>query len=187
MQLAVINKKGGVGKTPFAFSLAKDLDMFLQSNDNSTIESIYPNKAKIQKTVKAIDNCVYDFGGFVETGILNIIDNCDYIIIPCQADINSIARTIETITEVQKYNKNIIVLATNLRDKSDADEIKNEINSRIENIVYFEFKYSRIVYNAIAYGNTFTELYKENALSKNSYKKFYKEYSKLLKYIKKNR
>ena len=47
MILSVINKKGGVGKTPIAFSLAKDLGYYLQSNDNSVIESIYPDMAKI--------------------------------------------------------------------------------------------------------------------------------------------
>lgn len=68
MIISVINKKGGVGKTPFAFSIAKDLEYFLQSNDNSIIEKIYPEKAKILPTPKKIDNCVYDFGGFVEKG-----------------------------------------------------------------------------------------------------------------------
>lgn len=28
MKIAVINKKGGVGKTPFAFSIAKNLGFF---------------------------------------------------------------------------------------------------------------------------------------------------------------
>ncbi|ECR5838712.1 ParA family protein, partial [Campylobacter coli] len=28
MIISVINKKGGVGKTPFAFSVAKDLEYF---------------------------------------------------------------------------------------------------------------------------------------------------------------
>ncbi len=52
MIISVINKKGGVGKTPFAFSIAKDLEYFLQSNDNSIIEKIYPEKAKILPTPK---------------------------------------------------------------------------------------------------------------------------------------
>lgn len=47
MIISIINKKGGVGKTPISFSLAKDLGYYLQSNDNSVIESIYPDMAKI--------------------------------------------------------------------------------------------------------------------------------------------
>ena len=40
MIISVINKKGGVGKTSFAFSIAKDLGLYLQSNDASVIESM---------------------------------------------------------------------------------------------------------------------------------------------------
>lgn len=72
MVISIINKKGGVGKTPIAFSLAKDLGYYLQSNDNSVIESIYPDMAKISATPELIDDCVYDFGGFVDTGVVNI-------------------------------------------------------------------------------------------------------------------
>lgn len=35
MIISILNKKGGVGKTPFAFSIAKDLSLYLQSNDTS--------------------------------------------------------------------------------------------------------------------------------------------------------
>jgi len=70
MIISILNKKGGVGKTPFAFSIAKDLSLYLQSNDTSCIEQIYPNYAVITDTPKRIDNCVYDFGGFKSAGVL---------------------------------------------------------------------------------------------------------------------
>ena len=73
MIISVINKKGGVGKTPISFSIAKDLGFYLQSNDNSVIESIYPDMAKISQSPEIIDNCVYDFGGFVTAGVLPIL------------------------------------------------------------------------------------------------------------------
>ena len=41
MRIAVINSKGGVGKTPLAFSLAKDFGLNLQTNDNSVVTQIY--------------------------------------------------------------------------------------------------------------------------------------------------
>lgn len=70
MIISILNKKGGVGKTPFAFSIAKDLSLYLQSNDTSCIEQIYPNYAVITDSPKLIDNCVYDFGGFKSAGVL---------------------------------------------------------------------------------------------------------------------
>jgi len=82
MKIAVFNKKGGVGKTSLSFSIAKDLDYFLISNDDSTIEIAYPNRAKIMREPKLIDNCVYDFGGFVDLNILEVLNKTDLIIIP---------------------------------------------------------------------------------------------------------
>ena len=63
MRVGILNGKGGQGKTPFALSIAKDLDLFLQSNDDSIIETFYPEKAQISDKVVLIDDCVYDFGG----------------------------------------------------------------------------------------------------------------------------
>ncbi|WP_264828631.1 hypothetical protein [Helicobacter suis] len=54
MIISVINKKGGVGKTAFSFSIAKDFGLFLQSNDNSLIEQLYQGKAKISAYPKLI-------------------------------------------------------------------------------------------------------------------------------------
>ena len=64
--ISIFNKKGGVGKTSFAFSIAKDLGFYLQSNDASLIETIYPEMSKISERPTKLENCVYDFGGFVD-------------------------------------------------------------------------------------------------------------------------
>ncbi|KGI55834.1 hypothetical protein [Campylobacter sp. MIT 97-5078] len=180
MVISVINKKGGVGKTPFAFSIAKDLDMFLQSNDNSIIESIYPNKAKISKEPSLLENCVYDFGGFVDKGILDIVRQSDMLIIPCNELYNSILRTIETINEIQTLNKNIIVLVSDYKDEKDKNIIEEMLKSNLSDLEFFFFKHSKIIDNAMIAGLSFTELYNENVLSKLNYKNFFEEYNKLL-------
>lgn len=41
MNLAVLQLKGGVGKTPLSFSLAKDLGLNWQSNDDSVVLQFY--------------------------------------------------------------------------------------------------------------------------------------------------
>ena len=147
MIISVINKKGGVGKTPFAFSIAKDLDMFLQSNDNSIIESIYPNKSKISKELILLDNCVYDFGGFVEKGIIEILKGSDFIIIPCTQLFNSMLRTIESINEIQSFNKNIIVLITDYKDEKDKNLIEETLTENLSDLSFYYFKHSKIVDN----------------------------------------
>lgn len=184
MQIAVINKKGGVGKTPFAFSLAKDLGLFLQSNDNSCIEQIYPNMAKISSEVQDLDNCVYDFGGFVASGVLDIIKKCDCVIVPCLPNNNSFIRTINTIDELKEINENLVILATGYKNEKGEEFLENELEERYPTTPIFYFKNSMIVDNAINYGQSFEELYKESPLSKRSYSNFYREYKRLLKFIK---
>lgn len=186
MQIAVVNKKGGVGKTPFAFSIAKDLGYFLQSNDNSCIEQIYPNKAKILDKVKSIDNCVYDFGGFVASGVLEVIKGCDYVLVPCTPSYNAILRTAETIAELESVNANIIILAANYKDDRELIFLKENIATRYNKYLIYYFKNSKIVNNAVNTGLSFSELYLENVLSQKSYKNFYNEYKKLLIKLKNN-
>ena len=184
MIISIINKKGGVGKTCFAFSIAKDLDLFLQSNDSSIVEQIYPDKAKISVNPELINNCVYDFGGFVDSGVIEIIKNSDFVIVPCTALYNSILRTIETIAEVKENNLNIIVLITDWNNESDKKYIIDMLDSNFTDLTYFHFKHSKILENAMRTGASFKELTNENGLSRMSYAIFYQEYEKLLKKIK---
>ncbi|OCR84611.1 hypothetical protein [Campylobacter fetus] len=184
MVISVINKKGGVGKTPFSFSIAKDLNMFLQSNDISIIESIYKGKAHISETPKLIDNCVYDFGGFVAKGVLEIAQQSDYIIVPCVSSYNSILRTIETVNELVQYNKNILVLATAYKDEKEKEQIISALGENFSDLKIFKFKYSKIIENCMSTGASFLELANENQLSRLSYTNFINEYKKILNTIK---
>ncbi|MDD5717873.1 MAG: ParA family protein [Sulfuricurvum sp.] len=184
MILSVINKKGGVGKTPISFSLAKDLGFYLQSNDNSVIESIYPDMAKITEHPALLDNCVYDFGGFVDAGVLKIIKESDAVLIPCSTDYNSIIRTVETIDEIQPYAKMIIVLVTKTEKEGDFSSVENAVSKHFDEIQFFELRLSKAFKNAIETGLSLTELYHETPLSKSAYKTIYNQYLNVLKLFK---
>jgi len=187
MKIALLNKKGGVGKTPFAFSIAKDLGYFLQSNDNSCIEQIYPGKAKILEKVVDLDDCVYDFGGYVAPGVSEILAKCDVIVIPCLPSYNSSLRTLETINEVRPLCDNIILLATDYKDAKEENFLEKELDERYDDIPIFYFKNSKIVNNAVNTGLSFLELYNENGLTRRSYGNFIAEYRRLLKLIKRSK
>lgn len=184
MIISVINKKGGVGKTSFAFSIAKDLDMYLQSNDASVIESIYSNKAKIVKEPQLCDNCVFDFGGFVSSGVLEIAKESDFVLIPCISHYNCILRTIETINEIKAVNDKILILNTNFIQENAKKQVENLLNEKFENLQFFSFRQSKILENSTASACSFLELANETPLARASYRNFISEYERLLKTLK---
>ena len=182
MMISIFNKKGGVGKTSFAFSLAKDLGFYLQSNDASLIETTPPEMSKISERPTKLENCVYDFGGFVDAGVYEILEASSYIIVPCDASYNSIYKTIETLTELKELKEKIIVIATNFCDDDEKKEIVNNLKEYYEGDIFF-FKRSKIVNNSIKNAESFNEISK-NKFFAYPYKNFLNEYKKLLKYLK---
>ena len=187
MVISVLNKKGGVGKTPIAFSLAKDLDLFLISNDDSVIEDIYPGRAKIMEKPKVLKDTVYDFGGFVDSGVLEIIEKSDLVIVPTFNEIDALKRTIKTIAEIKDRAKKIIVVATRTEGKGDFKNVKDTIEQFFKGTEVFELKKSKIFANAIASGWSVRELRDENPLTRRAYRNIGKQYEKLLEFIEKLR
>lgn len=181
MKISIINKKGGVGKTSLAFSIAKDLEYYLLSNDDSAIELAYPKMAKVVEKVKLIDNVVYDFGGFVDSGILNILEKSDFVLIPLTSDLNSFKKTVSIVNEIN--NKNIILIANKV-EKNDFKEIENYFKSHFDYPI-FEIKNSRIWRKTFEEKKSVLDIKNANKLNKHIYKKSINGYEKLLKYIQK--
>lgn len=186
MVISVVNKKGGVGKTPISFSLAKDLGYYLQSNDNSVVESIYPEMAKITISPTLIENCVYDFGGFVDAGVIHIIKASAAVIIPCSIDYNSILRTVETIEEIGQYNENLIIVVTKTEKEGDFQAVQDAITAHFDDLTFFELRLSKAFKNSIETGLSIKELYNENPLSRSAYKTVYGQYLVLLELFNNN-
>ena len=105
-KVTFFNKKGGTGKTSLSFNIAKDLGFPLLSNDDSVIEDIYPNKAKILPEIQVIEHdCIYDFGGYIDVGIIDIFKSSSTVVVPTTLDINSVKRTINTVSSLGRLSQ----------------------------------------------------------------------------------
>lgn len=180
MRISVINKKGGVGKTSLAFSLAKDLEYYLLSNDDSVIEIAYPDMAKVMENPKLIDNVVYDFGGFVDSGVIHILEKSDYVVIPLTSDLNSFKKTVSLINELD--NKNIILVA-NKAEKDDFLEIEEFFKTKYD-FPIFEVKNSRIWKKTFEDKKSVLAIKNFSKINQYVYRNSITGYEKLLEYIK---
>ncbi|MDQ7083900.1 MAG: hypothetical protein Q9M36_02775 [Sulfurovum sp.] len=183
-RIAVATLDGGAGKTAVAFSIAKDLDYYLISNDDSIIEIAYPNGAKIMKNPKVIDDVVYDFGGFVDVGVINIIKECDLVIVPVINDLNSKMKAIKTISQLQEQNNSFLVVATRLENTKDLEEIEESIKKSFPKIPILPLRKTKIFKNALEFGMSPLELEADSKQVAYTQRNILKEYKKVLNFVK---
>jgi cellulose biosynthesis protein BcsQ len=183
--ITFFNKKGGTGKTSLSFNLAKDLDYFLLSNDDSVIEKVYPEKSKIMEELEVVRgaNIIYDLGGFIEKETIEVFKASDLIIVPTTLDINSIQRTINTVIELNEYNDNIVIVVNRIQ-KAKANKYKNSLEAlaKLDKEILL-IRESEAFINSMYKGETVIEQYKSSPLMRNAYKGIVEDYMKLLKTI----
>lgn len=183
MKIAVITTDGGAGKTAISFALAKELDYYLISNDDSVIELIYPDMAQITKEPTIIDDTVYDFGGFVDNGVLEIIKHCDIVIVPCINDLNSKMKAIKIINELSKYNNRFLVVATRLENTQDFNDINSSIQDEFKDIKVLPLRKTKMFKNGLEFGLSPLELIAESKQIAYAGRNFIPEYKEVLEYV----
>lgn len=155
--IAIINKKGGLGKTPIAVNTAKATDSIILTNDDDVVEVVHTNTKVLplreiaELDFSALPNTVIDFGGFVEAGTTSIIERCDLVVVPVVNNISSLKRSISAVDELIQLNENIIIVATMTTDKNDIENIKATFKDyKIK--AYFELKKTELFNNSLNQG-----------------------------------
>jgi len=183
MRIAVITTDGGAGKTAISFAIAKELDYYLISNDDSVIELVYPDMSQITKEPKILNDTVYDFGGFVDAGVLDIIKHCDIVIVPCINDLNSKMKAIKIIKELSKYNNRFLVVATRLENENDYSEVKVSIQDEFNDIEVLPLRKTKLLKNGLEFGLSPLELIAHSKQIAYVSRSFIPEYKAMLEYV----
>ncbi|ANV98344.1 hypothetical protein BBW65_05805 [Helicobacter enhydrae] len=196
MKIAVLNKKGGTGKTPISMSLAIDLKLNIATNDTSVLgyfssqeDHYFFGKYSFVsdldlETFQMSENQIFDFGGWTHKGVVNVIKQCNKILIPCSAENpNSVLQTASTIAELKDFNSKIIVIIT-MHEKDGEFEIKQNELKEYFDLPIMPLKKSKIFHNVIAKGLSVKEIYSENHASRHIYRNIYPQYDALLNLVK---
>lgn len=145
MSYVIYSIKGGVGKTTLSVQVSQMLDYTYVTNDShSSAHNLMPEEkgflvsTEDYNEIPFDENVVYDFGGFKDSRINDIIKQANKIIIPTLTSIVDVQATIATLKDVSEINKNIIIVINRTKNNNKAIELKEyleeEINKSYKNI-----------------------------------------------------
>ena len=148
MSYVVYSIKGGVGKTTLSVQVSQMLDYTYVTNDShSSAHNLMPEEKGFLVSTEDYDeipfdeNIVYDFGGFKDSRINDIIKQASKIIIPTLTSIVDVQATIATLKDVYEINKNIIIVINRTKNNNKAIELKEYLIEEI-NKSYKDMKVS---------------------------------------------
>jgi MinD-like ATPase involved in chromosome partitioning or flagellar assembly len=78
------------------------------------------------------ENIVYDFGGFKDPRINDIIKQSEKVIIPTLTSIVDVQATLATLKDVVQINKNIILVVNRTKNNNKAIELKEYILEEVK-------------------------------------------------------
>ncbi len=206
MKISVYSAKGSAGKTPIATNIVLDREYAVGTNEMFHIfDSFIPDERllvvepheKFPTIPKNID-IVFDLAGSItehSKSITSAIKQSDLVLIPIYNEVKSLNAGINTILEVEKLNKNIVVIATKLqkqkkevfKDWRNSNDINN-IKKMIENSIDFKIdilplKFSKVFDVIFEEEKSIAQLRDCNPLAKYTYKEVSKQFNKIYKLI----
>jgi hypothetical protein len=193
MKTLFFTKKGGHGKTTHAIGYALYSDSILYTNDcdNGTLK-IYGDMFKNCKLrpfgigeeieVDEKDNLVFDMGGFEDNRILQIASFVDVCVVPVfyqsRADFEPF---INTILELEKYNKNIVILINNT-EKDYIGELESLLKEKFSYKIFVVSR-SKYIRRLADENKTIFDLYKLGGLDKYMVRNLIKEIEEFYGYL----
>jgi cellulose biosynthesis protein BcsQ len=138
MSYVVYSIKGGVGKTTLSVQISQMLNFIYVTNDShSSAHNLMPEEKGFLVSKEEYDeipydeNVVYDFGGFKDTRINDIVKQAQKIVIPTLTSIVDLQATLATLKDVIEINKNILIVVNRAKNNNKANELKEYLKEEI--------------------------------------------------------
>lgn len=190
--IVVYNFKGGEGKTRISLNIALELGYSIITNDVFTpLEKIlpeerylkvYPKDTIPELSIEDEKEVVFDFGGYPDTRVVNVLKRAKHIIVPVSNDEDGIQVAVNSIDTISEYNKNIAIVV-NKAEKGDFEQVKADLIELYPKYKFFEIKKSKALSNISKKGKPISELAKV-PLMRHAYAKVVKQFDELINYIK---
>lgn len=181
--------KGGTGKTSISAEISLRLNLPIITNEPyTTLDLIFDDDRLLQlKQNEKVpyyqdQGIIFDFGGYIDSRVVDAIKQSDYVIVPTIPEISDIQVLINSILEIQKYNQNIIIIVNKIEKKTDVDIVEKAINS-LGSYPIFEIKKSRALPNIYIEKKSIKEMMKENPLLKYAYRGVNEQFNKIINFI----
>lgn len=193
MKITVFNIKGGQGKTSIAANLALTLNAGIITNDvYSPLKAILPEDQFIKvypdsdfPTIPDDIPIVYDLGGWIDVRTIPILKESDLILIPMINDFVNNQVSLNTIEEVRKHNKNIVIIA-NRAEKGDFECVSLLMENFFKNeFPIFELRKTTAFSKIFERKQSIKEIVNNDKLLAFSYRTANEQFDDLIKYINK--
>ncbi len=180
--------KGGCGKTNISAELALRFNYPAITNEKGSMLShiLSEERIKILSDNEEAPNydvgMIFDFGGYIDNRIKDIARKSDFVIIPTLPEVSDIQGCINTVQNIKKFNRNIVIIANKTKGTDDVNFVKETINE-IEDLPVFEIKESRALPNIYIEKKSIQKMMKDNPLLRYSYRKINKQFCDLSEYL----
>lgn len=141
MSYAVYSIKGGVGKTTLSVQISQMFDYTYVTNDShSSAHNLMPEERGFlvskdeYEEIPFDESIVYDFGGFKDGRIKDVIKEVKKVVIPTLTSIVDVQATIATLKDVLQINTNIIIVVNRTKNNNKAIELKEYLEEEIKKI-----------------------------------------------------